>query len=78
MTFVIKLKGEFRGYYAGLYRLNGQSYVGCFDDIKNTKVKKYKKRKIAEKHIEEIKESASFEKRFGSENIICEIMEVEG
>lgn len=77
MDFVIKLKGEFHGYYAGLYRLNGQSYVGCVDVISNKKVKKYKKRKTAEKHIEEIKNSASFEKKFGSGNIICEIVEVE-
>ena len=77
MTFVIKLKGEFRGYYAGLYRINGQSYVGCVDDIKNKKVKKYKKRKTAEKHIEEIKDSASFEIKYHIPNIICEIIEVE-
>ena len=77
MDFVIKLKGELYGYYAGLYRLHGQSYVGCVDDINDENVKKYKKRKTAEKHIEEIKDSASFERRFGGENIICEIVEVE-
>lgn len=77
MDFVIKLKGEFSGYYTGLYQLYGQYYVGCLDDIKNKKVKKYKKRKTAEKHIEEIKDSASFEKKYNKENIICEIVEVE-
>ena len=47
MSFVIKLKGKFYGYYTGLYRLNGQSYVGCVDVINDEKVKKYKKiRKI--------------------------------
>ena len=77
MDFVIKLKGEFHGYYAGLYRLNGQSYVGCVDCINNKKVKRYKKKETAERHIEEIKSSASFKITFGNENIICEIMKVE-
>jgi hypothetical protein len=77
MTFVIKLKGEFDGYYAGLYRIDGQSYVGCADVVYDKKVKHYKKRKTAEKHIEEIKSSASFEIRYGCKNIICEIVEVE-
>ena len=77
MDFVIKLKGDFRGYYAGLYRFHGQSFVGCVDDVNDENVKRYKNKKTAEKHIEEIKASASFEKRFGSENIICEIVEVE-
>lgn len=77
MDFVIKLKGEFCGYYAGLYRQNGQSYVGCVDVINNEKVKRYKKKETAERHIEEIKGSASFETRFGNANIICEIVEVE-
>ena len=45
MDFVIKLKGEFRGYYAGLYQLHGQSYVGCVDVINDKKVKRCKKRK---------------------------------
>ena len=76
MDFVIKLKGEFHGYYTGLYRHHGQSYVGCVDVI-DKRVKKYKKRKTAEKHIEEIKGSASFEIRYSIENIICEIVEVE-
>ena len=53
MDFVIKLKGEFRGYYAGLYRLDGQSFVGCVDDINDEKVKRYKKKETAEKNIEE-------------------------
>lgn len=77
MTFVIKLKGDFDGYYAGLYRIDGQSYVGCCAGIYDRKVKKYKKRKTAEKHIEEIKNSTSFEIRHNTENIICEIMETE-
>lgn len=77
MYFVIKLKGEFHGYYTGLYLLNHEYYVGCIDDIKNKRVKKYKKRETAEKHVEEIKESSSFDSRFGNENIICEIVEVE-
>ena len=76
MDFVIKLKGEFRGYYAGLYRLDGQSFVGCVDDINDEKVKRFKKKETAEKHIEEIKKSASFEIRYGCENIICEIVKV--
>ena len=71
MDFVIKLKGEFHGYYTGLYQLNHEYYVACIDDIK------YKKRETAEKHVEEIKESSSFDSRFGNENIICEIVEVE-
>ena len=77
MDFVIKLKGEFRGYYPGLYRLHGQSYVCCVDVINDKKVKRCKKKETAERLIEEIKGSASFEKRFGIENIICEIVEVE-
>lgn len=77
MDFVIKLKGEFCGYYAGLYRLHGQSYVGCVDVINDEKVKRCKKKETAERLIEEIKGSASFEKRFGNGNIICEIVEVE-
>ena len=77
MDFVIKLKREFRGYYAGFYRIDGQSFVGCVDDINDKKVKRFKRKETAEKHIEEIKDSASFEKKFGSENIICEIVEVE-
>lgn len=59
MTFVIKLKGDFYGYYAGLYRIDGQSFVGCVDDINNEKVKRYKKKETAEKHIEEIKNRLS-------------------
>ena len=35
MSFVIKLKGEFHGYYTGLYRVNEADYVACTDDIKN-------------------------------------------
>ena len=77
MDFVIKLKGEFHGYYTGLYRLNGQSYVGGTDCINNKKVKRYKKKETAERHIEEIKDSASFEIKHNTENIICEIVEVE-
>jgi hypothetical protein len=77
MDFLIKLKGEFCGYYAGLYRQDGQSYVGCVDVINDKKVKRCKKKETAERLIEEIKGSASFEKRFGNENIICEIVEVE-
>lgn len=77
MSFVIKLKREFSGYYTGLYQLHGQSFVGCLYDIKNKKVKKYKKRKTAEKHVEEIKSSASFEIKYNIPNIICEIVEVE-
>lgn len=78
MTFVIKLKGEFRGYYTGLYRHQGQSFVGCADVINDKRVKKYKKRETAEKHIKEIKGSVSYEIIYGTENIICEIVEVEG
>lgn len=77
MYFVIKLKGEFCGYFAGLYRLHGQSYVGCVDVINDEKVKKYKKKETAERGIEEIKDSASFDSKFGNANIICEIVEVE-
>ena len=75
MSFVIKLKGEFHGYYTGLYRVNEADYVACTDDIKNKRVKKYKKRETAERHIEEIKDSPSFDIR--TKNIICEIVEVE-
>ena len=77
MDFVIKLKGEFCGYYVGLYRQDGQSYVGCVDVINDKKVKRCKKKETAERLIEEIKGSASFEKRFGNGNIICEIVKVE-
>ena len=76
MSFVIKLKGDFDGYYTGLYRIGGQSYVGCADVVYDNKVKTYKRRKTAEKHIEEIKKSASFEVRHGAANIIFKIVEV--
>lgn len=76
MSFAIKLRGEFRGYYAGLYRLDGQRFVGCVDAIDDKKVKKYKSEEAAKKHIEEIEKSASFEIRYGCKNIICEIVEV--
>ena len=77
MDFVIKLKGEFHGYYTGLYRVNKANYVTCTDDIKNKRVKKYKKRETAERHIEEIEDSSSFDSRFDNKNIICEIVKVE-
>ena len=77
MDFVIKLKGDFHGYYTGLYQLNHEYYVGCIDDIKDKRVKTYKKRETAERHIEEIEESSSFDSRFGNANIICEIVKVE-
>lgn len=76
MSFVIKLKGEFKGYYAGLYLLHGQSFVGCVDDINDKHIQKYKKRCTAKKHIEEIKNSASYEKKCNGENIICSILEI--
>ena len=77
MYFVIKLKGEFHGYYTGLYQLYGQRYVGCAYVINDKKVKRYKKKETAERHIKKIKDSASFEIKFRKENIICEIVEVE-
>ena len=38
--------------------------------------KEYTGKEAAEKHIEEIEKSASFEIRYGCKNIICEIVEV--
>lgn len=77
MSFAIKLKGDFTGYYSGLYRFEGQSCVGCVPSVHDEKAKIYKKKETAEKHIEEIKKSSSFQVRNGYENIVCELVEVE-
>ena len=76
MSFVIKLKGGFHGYYTGLYRVNYEHYVGCTNDIKDENVKKFKKRETAERHIEKIEDTSTFAYTRTQETI-CEIVEVE-